>query len=76
MRLLLLDCTVIGFDTELYELDEQTGSQQLTIIVLTPPTSLTSNVTLQVTAQSGNASGEIHRLQQVNMLILCLYRTS
>ena len=55
-----VDCTVIGFDAQFYELDEQAGSQQLAISVLTPPASLTSSVTLQVTAQSGNASGEMH----------------
>lgn len=59
VRLLLHYSAVIGFDAELYELDEQTGSQQLTISVLTPPASLTSSVTLQITAQSGNTSGEI-----------------
>ena len=49
---------MVGFEAQLYQLNEQADPHQLTIKVLTPPASLQSNVTLQVTAQSGNATGK------------------
>ena len=48
---------VIGFEAEHYTLNEQHGSQQVTIEVLSSPSSLQTNVTMQVIALPGNATG-------------------
>ena len=50
--------TVIGYEMRQYQLAEQANPHQLAIKVLTPPGSLQSSVTLRVTAQSENATGE------------------
>ena len=43
---------------EHYQLDEQSSPYQLIVKVLTPTASLTSNVTVRVTAMPGNATGK------------------
>ena len=48
---------MIGFEAEHYTLNEQHGSQQVTIEVLSSPSSLQTNVTMQVIALPGNATG-------------------
>ena len=72
--------TVIGFEMMEYNLEEQVDSYQLTIKVLTPPTSLTSDVTLHVTAMPGNATGKksnnteitVACMDDTSILIICL----
>ena len=53
-----LMCTVIGFEMNHYWLEERADPHQLTVKVYTPPGSLTSAVTLRVTAVPNNATSQ------------------
>ena len=48
-----------------YQLDEQSSPYQLNVRVLTPAASLTSNVTVHVTAMPGNATGKINNTEMI-----------
>ena len=49
---------MIGFEKEQYLLDEQADPYKLTIKVLSPPASLLTSASVQVTAVPGNATSK------------------
>lgn len=56
--MLSLSFAVIGFELEQYNVDERAEAYQLTVKILTPVSSLHSNVTVRVAAVPGNATSE------------------